>query len=268
MFGRKTFGTKHSAPQPPPASGAPRDMPGHRNVLEHLDREAAANPVQRQQVAGRIVFDLVCEMIASDRGVRMEDLVAVLASAGGFACAIAGLQDFIALEGREQPNDLVWIEGKDRLQYIFGDLPNRYLLESEHALLSLAMGAAAGLGASLSLDDAHSAFKHCASTVGAPEFGVPRLPAENMPGDHPVNYVIHLWSKIQEALDLYEVKPSQRPAALGFALQQAITFGKDAISPKLAAIIAIECAVPTSKIQPGQLEKWKAHWLARGVQRI
>lgn len=194
---------------------------------------------------------MICKMIANDRGVRMEDLLAILASTGGFSCLVAALSEV----GRNPltGNSLTIVTGKDQHRYFFGDLPNRYLIESEFALLSLALGAAQACGGTVSLDMVHQAMRHVAGTVGGESFGQPQLPAEHRPGDLPFNYVKFLWPRVLEALKLYEVSPTQAPIALGFALQRAIEAGKDAIDPTLAARIAIECAVPMAKVDPKRI---------------
>ncbi|APE27276.1 hypothetical protein BMF35_a0447 [Aurantiacibacter gangjinensis] len=51
-----------------------------------------------------------------------------------------------------------------------------------------------------------------------------------------------------EALDTYEVPLQQRPAAFGFALQRVIDAGKQAADPAAMAQLAVECAVPMSKL--------------------
>lgn len=72
------------------------------------------------------------------------------------------------------------------------------------------------------------------------------------PSDVPYNYIKYLAPKIISALELYDVPPETRPAALGFALQRAIDAGKDVLDPTLAADIAIEFAVPAAKFDPAK----------------
>ena len=177
----------------------------------------------------------------------MEDVLAILASAGGFSCLLAALSD------PSPEAQLTVITGKDGHSYFFGDIPNRYLIESQLGLLNLAMGAAQGCGGKVSLDMVYQTMRHVASTVGGENFGAPRLPEENRPGDLPFNYVRFLWPKILDALKLYEVQPTQWPATIGMALSRAIEAGKDIIDPTLAARVVIECAVPMAKIDPKRI---------------
>lgn len=250
VFGRKGV---NKSPQEQARADAP---PGHRNVLELLDREAAEKPQQRTQLAGQVVFDMVYRMLQDAKGARIEDLLGILAATGGFFCSVAAMKDIVARGTDPVDNEIVMIAGNDGRKYQFGDFPNRYLLEDEFALLSLAMGAAVHNGAQLTLDDASSVMGHVASSAGTPDFGTPRLPDQHMPLDTPVGIAINLFQKIGEALDKYEVPYVKRPEAMGFALQRAIDMGKDALDPQTMIKIVIEYAVPPSRIAPGDLPGW------------
>lgn len=248
---RPIFGRRTEAASPPPPSGAPVH-PGHAAVLTHLRQIEGSDPLARLQLAGRIVFDLTCDIIKTERGVRIEDAVAVLASTGGFTCIHSTLAALAARGQTREAVGIVTARGTDGQDYLFGDAPNRLLLESEHALLSLALGAAHHLGANVSLEMVHETMGRVASSVGGPEFGVPMLPPQHRPGDLPIHYVRYLWPKIVEALDLYEVPVEHRATAIGFALQRAIDAGKEVLDPMIAAAIAVECAVPMAKLDPAR----------------
>ncbi len=247
IFGRK--GMSQSPPPPPPSPAVPT-APGHAAVLARLRESDADNPRIRLNLAGRVLFDLVYQMISNDRGARIEDMLAILASTGGYACIVAALhaagRDGATLEAA----GIVTVESADGRHFLFGDLPNRFLLESELALLSLALGGAQACGGQVSLEMVHQVMKHVAGSVGTSAFGVPVVPSPHEPGDLPSNYVRHLWSRVVECLDLYEVPVEGRPAAIGFAIQHAIDAGKQALDPTLAARIVVECAVPMAKLDP------------------
>ena len=245
------FGKRKETPKPPapPAGGKPEHR-GHAAVLAHLRELDQTKPEARAQLAGSVVFDLVCQMLAGERGVRIEDALAVLASVGGHACLIAAF-DRIMRNGRQMTGgQLVVLGGADGHSYYFGDLPNEYLLESHLSLLSLTLGAAQAHGGAVSLEKAHEVMKHVASTVGTDQFGIPRISGPHRPGDLPFNYVKYITPKIFEALDLYETPVAMRPSAIGFAIQQAIDMGKAVLDPTIAADIVTECAVPAAKFDP------------------
>lgn len=257
MFGRKQAppATAPASTPPPPVrradAGDDRDHPGHRAVLRTLNQMEKEDPLARLRLAGKIVYDLFVQILgARDHRVRIEDLIAALASNGGHLCLV-GVMDDLARRGLS-PHDvgIVELKGHDGHHYFFGDEPNRLLLESPNALLSLVLGAAHAHGAPVSLEMAHEAMKRTAASAGKPEFGKPALPDKHLPALSSFDWVRHSRRKMIEALDLYDVPPLARPAAVGFALQRAIDESRTVIEPLMATRIAIECAVPMAKIDP------------------
>lgn len=229
---------------------------GHAVLLQHLKDMEASDPLIRVRLAGRVVFDMVGQMLQGEKGVRIEDLLGVLASTGGFACLAAAADELPTLAaGQDHQHALVVVTDDQGRRYFFGDLPNKYLLESPVSLLGLALAAAREHGATLPPDAVTSVMRRVAGhDIGKDGvFGHPVLPEEHRLADLPINFVRHLWPKILEALALYEVPVAQRPAALGIALQIAIDEGKEVLAPAMAATIAIECAVPMAKIDPQAL---------------
>jgi hypothetical protein len=248
MFGRRTS---------PPAqqSGGASDEPGHAHVLALLDREEQEKPLQRVQLTGRILFDLACRTVSDDKGVRMENLLALLASVGGQQC-IAPLLETIAAQGKS-PQDfgLMVAQGADGRSYYFGDAPNKFLVESPHSLISLAFGAAQECGAPVTMDMIHAEMKAVAAAVGTGDrFFEFDLPEQNRI-DSPANWAAHFTPRFVEACDLYRVPPLQRATAFGVAIHQAITTGKEAIDPLIAARIVLGCAIRSAKIDPRVLEE-------------
>lgn len=241
MFGRRKS-------PPTPSGGEPE--PGHAHVLALLDREEQEKPLQRVQLTGRILFDLACQILGDDKGIRMENLLALLASVGGQQC-IAPLLEILAAQGKS-PQDLgiMVVEGNDGRTYYFGDEPNKLLVESPHSLISLAFGAAQECGAAV-----HAEMKAVASAVGSGdrffEFDLP----ERNSIDSPANWAAHFTAKFVEACDLYRVPPLQRATAFGCAIYQAIMAGKEAIDPMIAARIVLGCAARCAKADPRLLEE-------------
>jgi hypothetical protein len=249
MFGKR----RPAPPPPPPPSEDPKHGPGHRAVLNRLRTLDATEPEARLQLAGAVLFDLVYQSIKEDaRGARIEDFLAILGSVGGHACIVGALDKLARSGSMPAGNPLVGMTGKDGNQYYFGDLPNEALLESPLSLLSLTLGAAQAHGGAVSLEKVHDVMRHVASTVGKPEFGIPRIAGVHRPRDVPFNYIKHLHAMMFEALDLYEVPPDKRASAIGFAVQKAIDVGKETLDPTIAADIVTECAVPAAKFDPAR----------------
>lgn len=246
------FGRRKTPPPQRPDEGS--NEPGHAHVLALLDREEQEKPLQRVQLAGRVLFDLACQILTDGKGVRMENLLAMLASVGGQQC-IAPLLERARAEGRT-PQDLgiMVVECTDGRTYYFGDAPNRLLVESELSLVSLAFGAAQACGAPVSMEMIHAEMGQVASAVGSgDDFFLFDLPERNRI-DSPANWAAHFTPKIVDACDLYRVPPLQRATAIGFAIYRAIEAGKDAIDPMIAARIVLGCAVRCAKADPHFIE--------------
>ena len=64
------------------------EHPGHQATLHHLREREQEEPLIRMEVAGTVFFDLFYRLLQgeSERGVRIDDLVAALARSGAI-CA-------------------------------------------------------------------------------------------------------------------------------------------------------------------------------------
>src|SRR5690606_41888879 len=72
--------------------------------------------------------------------------------------------------------------------------------------------------------------------------------------DMPVSWETHFTPTFVDACDLYRVPPLQRATAFGLAIYQAITAGKEAIDPLVAARTVLGCASRCAKVDPRSLE--------------
>lgn len=249
VFGRKRVD--------PPSSGAggsqgPEDQknqPGHQAVLRHLLEEEKKDPGVRERLAGAILFDFAYELMKDERGVNIDSLLAMLASVGGQQC-ISPIFNAAAPDATLEQMGLMGIKGNDGRLYLFGDPPNRLLIESQDSLLSLAFGAAQALGAPVTMEMIHDEMRLVASRVGGPEFEVLDLPPNHMV-DRPTEWARVFTPKLIEALDLYDVPPLRRATAIGYAITKAMDVAKGTIDPLLAARIVLQCATRTSKVFMG-----------------
>ena len=64
---------------------------GHQAVLETLKKRDRSDPKVRLQLAGKAVFEETIQLIQSERGVRIEDMLGILGATGGFSCAVGAL---------------------------------------------------------------------------------------------------------------------------------------------------------------------------------
>lgn len=245
LFGRKKV--------EPPSGGSgggggddQKNQPGHQAVLRHLLEKEITEPGVRERLAGSIVFDLAYDIMKDERGVRIENMLAMLASVGGQQCIapiIAGATPNATMEQL----GLTVVRGNDGKLYFFGDPPNRLLIESQESLLSLAFGAAQALGAPVTMDMIFEEMRVVATRVGGPDFETLDLPEQHKV-DRPTEWVRVFTPNIVKALDLYDVPPMRRATAIGYAIQKAMEAGKANLDPMLSAKIVLQCAARTAKI--------------------
>lgn len=240
MFGRKGLG-QPSPPSPP--------VDGREWVLAHLRPTDQPGSMDYAQVLGRQLFDDCYKVMQSDRGVRIEDMVAMLASVGGHLCLAAVLQT-LRDEGRGAESiGMVVLRGNDGHTYYFGDAPNWLLCEAPYSLVSLLFGAAHAHGAPVSIEILHDEMRTLAQRAGTEAFLALDLPDAHQV-DSPLHWARHFTPMVR-GLVLSGAAPSFRlPIVVAFALQQALDLGHQALDPMIAARIALQCALRAAKIDP------------------
>lgn len=244
LFGKKV------KPRHTGQDNSSKNNAGHQAVLRTLLDKEKTDPNARQQLVGGLICDMVCQLIKNDRGVRVEDLIAVLASVGGFSCIFSVLYILKHKGIPPQSVGVMSVAASDGHTYYIGEPLNQYLVSNPISLLGLTIGNAQKFGSQITNDFLLEVIKRSASELGSEAFGKPILPAENMPSDTLFNLVQMMWPRIREMLRIYDVMVGRFPEAMGFALAKAITLAKEAIDPSIAVRIAIECSVPMSKISP------------------
>jgi hypothetical protein len=249
VFGRKKVDPPSSGFGGGQGSEDQKNQPGHQAVLRHLLEEEKKDPGVRERLAGAILFDFAYELMKDERGVNLDSLLAMLASVGGQQC-ISPIFNAAGPDATLEQMGLMGIKGNDGRLYLFGDPPNRLLIESQDSLLSLAFGAAQALGAPVTMEMIHDEMRLVASRVGGPEFEVLDLPPNNMV-DKPTEWARVFTPKMIEALDLYDVPPLRRATAIGYAISKAMDVAEGTIDPLLAAKIVLQCATRTSKVFMG-----------------
>jgi hypothetical protein len=188
----------------------------------------------------------------NERGVHVESLLGVLGSLAGFCCIDSALKQSAALGRDSREFGIVDVETSDGNSYYFGDPINSLLAGSNLSLWALVAGIVNHLGS-----DDYSDFQeiagHVAGTLGAPEFGYPRLPDHHKLSDLPINYVQDIWPHVLPLIEKRAPALQERVTLFGFAVQNVIQMGKDVIPPAVAGKLVMECAVPMSKLNPAEL---------------
>jgi hypothetical protein len=226
--------------------GAAQATAAETALIAVIAEKRASDPLIGAKVAAKQILSAVMNAITDEKGIHAETLLTILGSLAGFSCQM-GIREECALTGvKDLP--FVVLTMNDGKFLFMGDRLNAPLLESQYSVWSLCGGVAQHLGASL--PDIREIARHVVTVAGTPEFGRPRIPTGNQPGDLPVNYVRALWQPMVLTLRKFCGGPHEWHIAFGLAAQEAITLAKGAIDPGMAATIIMESAVPMSKMDP------------------
>jgi hypothetical protein len=264
---------KHRALAEQPMPARPTGDPAKSDVLEWNASPAAPPGVERSaatteavstshaaattgqdqlakvKLGGREIFHRVTQGLKNERGVHIESLLACLGALAGYACQACVRENNVRTGATSPESGLTVAIGADGRRYFFGDALNRPLAEDRYSVWSVIAGAVQQLGKPL--PDIEGIFQHVASTVGGAEFGVPRIPEAHRAGDLPINYLKAIWPQLLPIAQRFATEPAHLPMIYGLAIQHAIFAARNIIDPTLAGIIAMECAVPMSKVDLG-----------------
>jgi hypothetical protein len=241
MFGRKGV----SAPQPP-AQGT---VDGRQWVIDLLAPTDQPGCMEHAHARGVQLFDQAYHAIKNERGVRIEDMAAMLGSVGGFLCLTAVLDQLKEMKLEPQDIGMVVMRGHDSQIYYFGDAPNWLLCEAPYSLVSLLFGAAHQHGAPVSIEMLQDEMGLVAQRAGKPEFLDLNLPEAHRV-DSPINWARQFTPAVKQWV-MGGMAPAVRlPSVVGFALQQAVDIGRQSLDPMTITRIALACAVRAAKIDP------------------
>jgi hypothetical protein len=206
-------------------------------------RREATDPLVRPATAGAAVFERLVEALTDDRGVHLETITTILGALAGRACRLAADHD-------DAGRALTVVETTDGGTYSFGDAVNWPLAESPTSVWAILAGAVVQHGGTL--PDVAEAFAYSASTLGGPEFGIPRFAADTQSTITPAAAVATFWVPALALIELVAPDPRQAPIALGFALKQLV----EAAAPggadlEVIARVALDSALTTSKLPLG-----------------
>jgi hypothetical protein len=236
------------------ASNAKTAAPAPADALSQaMDRAIAeqqkTDPLIKMKIGGKEVLQRITNALKNERGVHIESLLACLGALAGYACQFSVRERNIKYGAKSADSGFTISTDSDGRKHYFGNSLNGPLLEDRYSVWSLTAGAVAQLGKPL--PDIMDIVKHNVAAVGDAQFGIPRMPEGHGLGDLPLNYLKVVWPKILPIAQRFCDEPTHLPMVFGLAVQNAIIMAKDVIDPTLAGSIAMECAVPMSKVDLG-----------------
>lgn len=268
MLGSRVFGKRGVPPVRPPSG---TDVLAMRALSEAIAEKRPGDP----QIGERLGSDDLLETLAAAmarrdaRGVHAETLIAALASLAGFACVMSAIATVVEsgsnvgsrlqLPGRDgQPVSIEIfpinrVTGVDGQTFYAGEAINRPLLEDPFSVAAIITGLARNHGIA-ELPDLRELVAHVAASLGTAGFGIPRpAPGGHLPSEPPIAYVRAFWPVLLPRAKVYCPRAQQWPALYALATQKAIELCRDKVPPAVAIRLALECAVPMSKVDPQAL---------------
>ena len=215
-------------------------------LKETIREKRKSDPLIGSKLGGSALAQRLISAVKEQQGgVHIETLLCLVGSLAGYS-AQASVRQMNVERGIAEEGGFVVVSGKDGKKYFFGDAVNKPLAEDQYCVWSLAAGIATHLGCQqpVKIDDI---FRHVATTVGTPEFGIPRIPEGHRTVDLPSHWVKTVWPQALAIVQNYCESPSEWPVTFGFAIQEVMTQAKGFIDPCLALSIVMECAIPMSK---------------------
>lgn len=246
---KKLFALLGGATTAAAPKAAPRSSPAEEALLRQIEERSKTDPLIGAKIGSKEVTQRLLAGMKTERGVHIESLICALGSLAGYSCQ-AALRAMAVSQGLPEVALLTQVETKDGKTYFFGDNLNKLLAESQYSVWGVAAGGAQQAGCA-NLVEVSEIFQHTSSTVGTAAFGVPRIPEEHRPHDTPLNYVRTLWPALRPLVVKFCPNPEHWPILLSLSIQEVIAMGKSVLDPCLALRIAMESAVPMSKVNLG-----------------
>jgi hypothetical protein len=266
------------APAATPAPAAPRPTP---QAAPAAAPAAASRPrapwgPEDDIVANQAIGNLrnfLLAAVKTDRGVHAETLVVAAGALTGYAAIHAVFEAYIK-RGRATIGDLqaastskaiAEIKAKDGQTYYSGDLVNSFLVGSAGPASRpfFVWGYLAGIAINSGvpaneLPELNEMFQRAASTLGTPDFGMPRMPPNLKPLLTPRQAVDRLWPAVRALLSRTDGPGTQGraldvehwPIVCAVVSQQLISQIKGVLDMKVALRIVMESAIFMSKIDP------------------
>ena len=217
----------------------------------------------------------------TERGIQAETLLVAAGALTGYAAIHAVFEAYLK-RGRAQVGDaqaastgkaIVEVKGQDGQSYYFGDLINSFLAASTGPVARpfFVWGYLAGVAINsgvpaAELPDLNEMFQRAASTVGTPEFGIPRMPANLKPMLTPRQAVDRLWSAVRTGLARVDgpgaggrsIDVEHWPIICAIVAQQLIGQTKGVLDVKVALRLVMEAAIFMSRIDPRSVPQEQA----------
>jgi hypothetical protein len=226
-------------------------------IMVAMSNQEKIDPFIRPKLISKEIYKRLWDGMLNEKGIHIESFLTAISALGGFSCQLAARE---SLKGLDKLPDgaIVEVKCNNGEIYYFGETLNKFLFNDTYSFYSVTGGGMAAAGGQKH-PDINEIAGYVASTIGSEKFGIPRFPEGHSYGDLPINAVKALWPAFLQLLIANKVQPIHWPMTFGLAAQQAIIDGKDVLNPELAFSMAMEVAMPMSKIDPRTIQPTSYH---------
>jgi hypothetical protein len=201
----------------------------------------------------------------TEHGVHAETMMVVIGALAGFAAQTAACEALKRTQGQAAKDGvaIVVVTADTGEKFYFGDLINGYLVPqgtSEYPVWGLVAAAAIQAGVpGAELPDCNEMFRYVAGSIGKPEFGIPRTPANHPIHLRPRQALELFWPRVKFILSRtdgpgpakgHSVAPEHWPIVAALVARQLVAMAKNTLDPRLSVALIMESAIAMSKVDP------------------
>ena len=217
---------------------------------------------------GERLLQLILVGLADDRGVSTETALVTLGALAGFSVQMAVRQALVDT-GRLPPGQgLIKIECKNGDVFYTGDILNPPLLQTDPAHTSvfrMTAEAAHAIGAR-TFPDLTEMVRHMAESYGEDHYGMPRVPAANLPHHAPRDLLRDSWDTVAVYLRMQDQgDPLRWPYWIGTVIQKLVRQAARTIDPLLVTPLVMEPALAMSRVDPATIVGRSQHDGSRAI---
>jgi hypothetical protein len=229
----------------------PMNEPAHDPLLAAIALRREQDPLIGAKIGAAELRRRLLEVMATDRGVHVESLLAVCGALAGQACQ-ASLRACARAQGREETAGLHRLATESGGAFLVGESLSQALFGGAYSPWSLAAGAAEEAGCR-DFPDPAELLRHGMESLGEEAFGVPQVPHHHRPSPESLQLLPVIWPVLLPLAQRLCPDPAEWPILFGLLAQQVITMGKDVIDPCLALRIVMDTAIANAMVILPQL---------------
>lgn len=223
-------------PEPPQIPKPDKPQNPQEVFFAELNRRRENDPLIGAVMGSQEVYGRLVNAVKEPDGkVNVNVLLLHLSALAGMSCQMAC---------RRNIEPLMDIGTKDGRHYFMGDAVNKYLLEGQYSVWSLAAGIFHKIAPDRPVPDIKAMVTACVSDLGKPEHKVwGEVPEEELRV-----HTKKLWDGLDPTISRFTEKPEELPILYGLAMQKAIETAAAIISVDKATELGMECALLTAKM--------------------